>query len=297
VVRKFSPLQAMCRRLRLPEVELMGVLNLTPDSFSDGGLLSPDQALAKALRLVDEGAQWIDLGAESTRPGAQAVSERDELDRLMPVLRRLAPLKQKQAFRISVDSMKPAVMAAALNEGADMLNDVNGFRAEGAWAIAVQAPRICLMHMQGQPASMQEAPDYPESEGGVVRMVRDFFECQLQCGVKHGLDLSKVVLDPGIGFGKLFEHNLILLRSLRLLSRYDFHAIPFPLIVGLSRKRFIGEITGKATADRDPGSIGGALAAASLGASIIRVHHVGATVDALRVYGCLMDNPTSQEGV
>ncbi|NBU00013.1 MAG: dihydropteroate synthase, partial [Betaproteobacteria bacterium] len=222
----------MCRRLRLPEVELMGVLNLTPDSFSDGGLLSPDQALAKALRLVDEGAQWIDLGAESTRPGAQAVSERDELDRLMPVLRRLAPLKQKQAFRISVDSMKPAVMAAALNEGADMLNDVNGFRAEGAWAIAVQAPRICLMHMQGQPASMQEAPDYPESEGGVVRMVRDFFECQLQCGVKHGLDLSKVVLDPGIGFGKLFEHNLILLRSLRLLSRYDFHAMPFPLLVG-----------------------------------------------------------------
>ncbi|MFN4964356.1 MAG: dihydropteroate synthase, partial [Burkholderiales bacterium] len=247
-------------------------MNLTPDSFSDGGLLSPDQALAKALRLVDEGAQWIDLGAESTRPGAQAVSERDELDRLMPVLRRLAPLKQKQAFRISVDSMKPAVMAAALNEGADMLNDVNGFRAEGAWAIAVQAPRICLMHMQGQPASMQVAPDYPETEGGVVRMVRDFFERQLQCGVKHGLDLSKVVLDPGIGFGKLFEHNLILLRSLRLLSRYDFHVTPFPLLVGLSRKRFIGEITGKATADRDPGSIGGALAAARLGASILRVH-------------------------
>jgi dihydropteroate synthase len=192
--------------------------------------------------------------------------------------------------------MKPAVMAAALNEGADMLNDVNGFRAEGAWAIAVQAPRICLMHMQGQPASMQEAPDYPETEGGVVRMVRDFFERQLQCGVKHGLDLSKVVLDPGIGFGKLFEHNLILLRSLRLLSRYDFHVTPFPLLVGLSRKRFIGEITGKATADRDPGSIGGALAAARLGASILRVHHVGATVDALRVYGCLMDNPTSQEG-
>jgi dihydropteroate synthase len=192
--------------------------------------------------------------------------------------------------------MKPAVMAAALNEGADMLNDVNGFRSEGAWAIAVQAPRICLMHMQGQPASMQDAPDYPESEGGVVGMVRGFFERQLQCGVKHGIDLSKVVLDPGIGFGKLFEHNLILLRSLRLLSRYDFHPTPFPLLVGLSRKRFIGEITGKATADRDPGSIGGALAAASLGASIIRVHHVGATVDALRVYGCLMDNPTSQEG-
>lgn len=286
----------MCRRLRLPEVEVMGVLNLTPDSFSDGGPLSTDQALAKALMLVDEGAQWIDLGAESTRPGAQAVSEREELDRLMPVLRRLAPLKQKQAFRISVDSMKPAVMAAALNEGADMLNDVNGFRSEGAWAIAVQAPRICLMHMQGQPASMQDAPDYPESEGGVVGTVRGFFERQLQCGVKHGLDLSKVVLDPGIGFGKLFEHNRALLRSLRLLSRYDFHPTPFPLLVGLSRKRFIGEITGKATADRDPGSIGGALAAASLGASIIRVHHVGATVDALRVYGCLMDNPTSQEG-
>lgn len=286
----------MCRRLRLPEVEVMGVLNLTPDSFSDGGPLSTDQALAKALMLVDEGAQWIDLGAESTRPGAQAVSEREELDRLMPVLRRLAPLKQKQAFRISVDSMKPAVMAAALNEGADMLNDVNGFRSEGAWAIAVQAPRICLMHMQGQPASMQDAPDYPESEGGVVGTVRGFFERQLQCGVKQGLDLSKVVLDPGIGFGKLFEHNRALLRSLRLLSRYDFHPTPFPLLVGLSRKRFIGEITGKATADRDPGSIGGALAAASLGASIIRVHHVGATVDALRVYGCLMDNPTSQEG-
>ena len=286
----------MCRRLRLPEVEVMGVLNLTPDSFSDGGPLSTDQALAKALMLVDEGAQWIDLGAESTRPGAQAVSEREELDRLMPVLRRLAPLKQKQAFRISVDSMKPAVMAAALNEGADMLNDVNGFRSEGAWAIAVQAPRICLMHMQGQPASMQDAPDYPESEGGVVGTVRGFFERQLQCGVKQGLDLSKVVLDPGIGFGKLFEHNRALLRSLRLLSRYNFHPTPFPLLVGLSRKRFIGEITGKATADRDPGSIGGALAAASLGASIIRVHHVGATVDALRVYGCLMDNPTSQEG-
>ncbi|MFM1940735.1 MAG: dihydropteroate synthase [Pseudomonadota bacterium] len=296
MVRKSSPHQAMCRRPRLPEVEVMGVLNLTPDSFSDGGPLSTDQALAKALMLVDEGAQWIDLGAESTRPGAQAVSEREELDRLMPVLRRLAPLKQKQAFRISVDSMKPAVMAAALNEGADMLNDVNGFRSEGAWEIAVQAPRICLMHMQGQPASMQDAPEYPESKGGVVGMVRGFFERQLHCGVKHGLDLSKVVLDPGIGFGKLFEHNRALLRSLRLLSRYDFHPTPFPLLVGLSRKRFIGEITGKATADRDPGSIGGALAAASLGASIIRVHHVGATVDALRVYGCLMDNPTSQQG-
>lgn len=268
-------------------LEVMGVMNLTPDSFSDGGLSSPDEALAKALKLVADGAHWIDLGAESTRPGAQAVSERGELDRLMPVLRRLAPLKQRLGFRISVDSMKPAVMAAALQEGADMLNDVNGFRAEGAWPIAVQAPRICLMHMQGQPASMQDAPHYPESEGGVVGLVRRFFEEQLRLGLSHGLDVNRVVLDPGIGFGKLFEHNLALLRSLGLLSRYSLHDGSLPLLIGLSRKRFIGELTGKAIAERDPGSIGGALAAASLGASMLRVHNVAATVDALKVYGAL----------
>jgi dihydropteroate synthase len=269
-------------------VEVMGVINLTPDSFSDGGSLSPDAALAKALRLIDEGAQWIDLGAESTRPGAQAVSEHEELKRLMPVLKRLVHHKRKRPFRISIDSMKPAVMAAALHEGADMLNDVNGFRADGAWQLAVEAPRLCLMHRQGEAATMQDAPHYPETEGGVVGVVRGFFEDRLRVGLSHGLDLKKVVLDPGIGFGKLFEHNRALLQSLSLLSRYSLHHEPFPLLIGLSRKRFIGEITGKAIAERDPGSIGGALAAASLGASILRVHNVAATVDALKVYGALM---------
>lgn len=270
--------------------EVMGVLNVTPDSFSDGGFRTVDESVARALSMVEEGASWIDLGAESTRPGAAPVSETEELDRLIPVLSRLATYKQHTAdkqrvnFKISVDSMKPAVMAAALDEGADMLNDVNGFRAPGAWAVAVRAASICLMHMRGRPETMQRAPDYAADEGGVVGAVRRFFQDQLALGMSHGLDPRRVILDPGIGFGKTTEHNLALLHDLSTFSRLDHHECRFPVLVGMSRKQLIGDITGKPVSERMAGSVGAALAAYANGASILRVHDVGATVDALKVY-------------
>jgi len=269
--------------------EVMGVLNLTPDSFSDGGLLPPDESLARARRMLEQGADWIDPGAESTRPGASPVPVHVELDRLMPVLSLLAAHKRKRAFKISVDTMKPAVMAAALEAGADLLNDVNGFRAEAAWPVAVQAPGICIVHMQGVPLNMQDAPQYQGEGSAVINVVRDFFCNQLQAGLSYGLDPSKVLVDPGIGFGKDQGHNLELLDALPLLSRLPGFELSFPVLVGLSRKRLIGEITGKALADRDAGSIGGALAAYALGASILRVHDVAGTVDALRVYRRFID--------
>jgi len=269
-------------------VEVMGVLNLTPDSFSDGGFRSPDESVALALNMVQQGAAWIDIGAESTRPGAKPVSESEELDRLMPVLAMLAKHKADARFKISVDSMKPAVMAAALSQGADLLNDVNGFRAPGAWSVAVRAPRICLVHMRGMPSDMQRSPDYPAAEGGVLGLVRQFFADQLRQGLAHGLDPERVMLDPGIGFGKTTRHNLLLLSALGALSTLDGHQTRFPVLVGLSRKQLIGDITGKPVSARDAGSIGGALAAVAKGASVVRVHDVGATVDALKVYARIM---------
>jgi len=308
-------------------VEVMAIVNLTPDSFAGDGHMRPisaqgvesagqavDTAVQHALRAAELGAAWVDLGAESSRPGAIPVSEDQELQRLVPVLRTLARERARRStrtFRISVDTMKPAVMAKALDEGADMLNDVNGFRAPGAWPVAVQAARICMVHMLGTPRTMQYNPTYPDSYAayraptgpasyppryapsafsantdGVVDAVRLFLAERIDEGCRFGLDPARVVVDPGIGFGKTLEHNLMLMQAVHRLQwpHPDRPDRKYPVLIGASRKRMIGELTGKPVEQRCAGSIGAAIAASEAGASILRVHDVDATVDALRVY-------------
>jgi len=297
----------------------MAIVNLTPDSFSGDGFLSPSRGLARiddsgsgqvgrwvdaavgyALDAVSLGAVWIDLGAESSRPGAVPLSEAEEISRLRPVLQMLVEERSRRRrespgidFRISVDTMKPAVMVLALDEGADMLNDVNAFRAPGAWQVAVHAPRICIVHMLGSPQTMQESPDYPGAEGGVLGAVRRFLALHIDEACRHGVNPARIVVDPGIGFGKTLEHNLCLLRSLAAIQRPQ-DSMPdqaYPVLLGVSRKRMIGEITGKPLHQRCAGSIGAAIAAFEAGASFLRVHDVGETIDALRVYSACRSKP------
>jgi dihydropteroate synthase len=249
----------------------MGVVNVTPDSFSDGGrFLDPAAAIAQAHKLVDEGADLIDLGAESSRPGAAAVvSAEEELRRLLPVLQGLRELP------LSVDTVKPEVMRVALAEGAAMINDINALRAPGALAaVAAADAAVCLMHMQGSPGTMQEHPSYTD----VVAEVKAFLRERIDSVCAAGIALERVVVDPGFGFGKTLEHNLELLRRLR-----EFAALGVPLLAGWSRKSSLGKITGKPADDRLAASIAAALIAAQNGAAILRVHDVAATRDALAV--------------
>ncbi len=251
----------------------MGVVNVTPDSFSDGGrFLDPAAAIAHARKLIDEGADLIDLGAESSRPGAAAVvSAEEELRRLLPVLRGLrdAPVP------LSVDTVKPEVMRIALSEGAVMINDINALRAPGAvTAVAASDAAVCLMHMQGSPGTMQQQPSYAD----VVAEVKAFLLERIESVCAAGIALERVVVDPGFGFGKTLEHNLALLRHLR-----EFAALGVPLLAGWSRKSSLGKITGKPADDRLAASIAAALIAAQNGAAILRVHDVAATRDALAV--------------
>lgn len=297
----------------------MAVVNLTPDSFSGDGFLGAsrkparpedsgcghrrhwvDAAVGHALHAARLGAAWIDLGAESSRPGALPLSEAEEIARLRPVLKTLAEERARSRrappgidFRISVDTMKPAVMELALHEGADMLNDVNAFRALGAWQVAVQAPRICIVHMLGSPQTMQESPDYPDMQGGVLGAVRHFLAGRIEEARQRGVDPARIVVDPGIGFGKTLHHNLCLLRSVAAIQRPQ-DSVPdeaYPVLIGVSRKRMIGEITGKPVHQRCAGSIGAAIAAVEAGASFLRVHDVGETIDALRVYSACRSKP------
>jgi dihydropteroate synthase len=251
----------------------MGVVNVTPDSFSDGGrFLEPAAAIAHALRLIEDGADLLDLGAESSRPGAAAVvSAEEELRRLLPVLRGLrdAPVP------LSVDTNKPEVMRAALAEGASMINDINALRAPGALAaVAAVDAGVCLMHMQGTPGTMQRNPVY----GDVVAEVGDFLLERVHAACAAGISLQRICIDPGFGFGKTLEHNLELLRRLR-----EFDALGVPLLAGWSRKSSLGAITGKPAGDRLAASIAAALIAAQNGAGILRVHDVAATRDAISV--------------
>ena len=251
----------------------MGVLNITPDSFSDGGrFLDPGAAIAHAHELTEQGADLIDVGAESSRPGAAAVVSADEeLRRLLPVLRGLRDV----SVPLSVDTVKPEVMRAALAEGASMINDINALRAEGAIAVvADSAAAVCLMHMQGTPGSMQKNPSYDN----VVAEVRSFLRERVEAARAGGIAAARIVVDPGFGFGKTLEHNLELLRSLR-----DFNALGVPLLAGWSRKSSLGAITGKPADARMAASIAAALIAAQNGAAILRVHDVAATRDALLV--------------
>jgi dihydropteroate synthase len=265
-------------RLSLGRPLIMGVVNVTPDSFSDGGrFLDPAAAIAQAHKLVEEGADLIDLGAESSRPGAAAVvSAEEELRRLLPVLQGLRDLP------LSVDTVKPEVMRVALSEGAAMINDINALRAPGALdAVAAADAAVCLMHMQGSPGTMQEHPSYTD----VVAEVKAFLQERIDSVCAAGIALERVVIDPGFGFGKTLEHNLELLRRLR-----EFAALGVPLLAGWSRKSSLGKITGKPADDRLAASIAAALIAAQNGAAILRVHDVAATRDALAVLAAVEKN-------
>jgi dihydropteroate synthase len=252
---------------------VMGVINVTPDSFHDGGrFAAPADAIAHALRLVDEGADLLDLGGESTRPGAAPVSPDEELARVLPVLEAV----RDAGVPISIDTRHPEVMRAVLAAGAAMINDVNALRAPGAIeAVVGTDASVCLMHMQGEPRTMQQAPRY----GDVVAEVTAFLQERIDACVAAGIDLGRIVVDPGFGFGKRLEDNVALARALPELARLA------PVLVGFSRKSMIGALTGRAaTADRLAGSLAAALSAARAGAAIVRVHDVAATRDALAVW-------------
>jgi len=266
-------LQLPQRRLSLDAPLVMGVLNLTPDSFSDGGRhADPQAALARARQMVGEGARILDVGGESTRPGAAAVSEAEELDRVLPLV---AAIRRELDVVISIDTMKPAVMREACRAGAEIINDVNALRAESA----VEAARdcgaaICLMHMQGEPRTMQQAPRYTD----VVTEVAEFLRQRMAACAQAGIAAERLVLDPGFGFGKTLEHNLALLGRVDALL-----GLGRPLLVGLSRKSMFGQLLGARVDERLHGSLAAAVVAAWQGAKIIRAHDVRATVEALAV--------------
>ncbi len=252
---------------------IMGIINATPDSFSDGGQFDrPELALQHAEQMVKAGVDILDIGGESTRPGAEPVAEAQELARVIPIIE---ILRQRLDTPISIDTMKPGVMQAAVEAGARMINDVNGLRQEHALETAadLQVP-VCVMHMQGDPITMQQQPRYRS----VVDEVMDFFQTRMQQCNAAGIQAEHLILDPGFGFGKTLQHNLELLAALPKLAKLA------PLLVGISRKSMLGTITGRQQAnDRVAASIAAAVLAADRGAAIVRVHDVQETVDALRV--------------
>lgn len=255
---------------------VMAILNVTPDSFSGNGQLpARDQVLAQAEAAIAAGADMLDIGGESTRPGAQAVSEQEELDRVIPVLEALHDWN----VALSVDTMKPAVMREAIRVGVDMINDVNGFLAPGAVdAVANSQTGLCVMHMQGEPRSMQANPWYAD----VVNEVADFLNQRVNELTQAGVSEERILLDPGFGFGKSFEHNQALFQALPLLC-----AESLPVLVGVSRKSMLGQITGRDVHQRGAASVSAALMAAQAGAAFVRVHDVAETVDALKVWQSL----------
>lgn len=257
--------------LRTPRV--MGVLNITPDSFSDGGdFFAPDAALRRGEQMVVEGADIVDVGGESTRPGAAAVDEAHELERVVPVI---AALAKRLPVPISIDTSKPAVMRAAADAGATLINDVRALRAPGALAMAASLGLpVCLMHMQGEPRTMQAEPAY----GDVVGEVRAFLAERIAACAAAGLGPERLLIDPGFGFGKRLAHNLQLLARLA-----DLADLGPPLLVGLSRKSMLGALTGRPVGERLAAGLAAAVIAACNGARILRVHDVAATVDALKV--------------
>ncbi len=261
----------------LDEPVVMGVLNVTPDSFFDGGRhADPGAALDRALQMVEEGAAIIDVGGESTRPGAAAVSATEEIQRVVPVIERIAA---RVSVPLSVDTSKPEVMRAAVEAGAQMINDVRALALPGALeAAAASGAAVCLMHMQGEPSDMQRDPRYAD----VVAELKDFLAGRVEAAVAAGIALERICVDPGIGFGKRPEHNLELIRH---LDRLADPAIP--VLVGVSRKSLLGIITGRPAAERLVGSVVLAALCAERGARILRVHDVAPTVDALKVLGAL----------
>jgi dihydropteroate synthase len=261
------------RTLDLSQPVVMGVVNVTPDSFSDGGrFFSVEAAVAHGVRLAEEGAALIDVGGESTRPGAEPVGAKEELERVIPVIERL---RAATTAIISVDTSKAEVMRAARAAGAGLINDVRALREPGTLAAAAASGcAVCLMHMQGEPLTMQHAPSYAD----VVGEVRAFLAGRVAESIAAGLTPERLAVDPGFGFGKTLEHNLALLRRLGELA-----ADGPPVLVGLSRKSMLGTLTGRAAGERVYGSVALAVIAALNGARIIRAHDVAATVEALKV--------------
>ncbi len=269
-------------KLECPAV--MGILNVTPDSFSDGGrFAAPLAALRHAERMANEGAAIIDVGGESTRPGADAVSEQQEIDRVIPVIE---ALRGAVDVPISVDTSKPGVMRAAAAAGAAMINDIRALRADGALAAAaeLQLP-VCLMHMQGQPRTMQQDPHYDD----VVREVTEFLSDRVTQCVHAGLSRDLIIVDPGFGFGKLPQDNIELLANLRQLQD-----IGVPILIGVSRKSTLGTICNRDVDERLSASLSAAVLAFERGAKIVRAHDVAETIDALRIAQAVIESEKSE---
>lgn len=259
----------------------MGIVNVTPDSFSDGGQHQQrDAAFAHAQQLIDEGADIIDIGGESTRPGASPVSEQEELDRVLPVIKGL----RGASVPISIDTLKPTVMRAAIAAGAQMVNDINALQNRDAMAVVAQNNvAVCLMHKQGNPQTMQVQPQYQN----VVSEVSEFLRARIIAAEAAGIPRNRIVIDPGFGFGKSLAHNLALLRELNKLTE-----LGVPLLAGLSRKSMLGALTGQPVTERLAASMAAALIAVQRGANIVRVHDVKATVDALKILNAMNESKT-----
>lgn len=267
------------KHLDFSQARVMGILNVTPDSFSDGGRFTcVDSAMQQARQMVEEGASIIDVGGESTRPGAQPVDEQQELERVLPVVERIA---RELDVIISVDTSKGGVMREAIAAGAHMINDVQALKAAHALdtAAQLQVP-VCLMHMQGEPRTMQSQPQYQD----VTVDVRSFLQERIQACIAAGIRQEQIIVDPGFGFGKALQHNLALFKNLP-----EFVDLGCPVLVGVSRKSMIGSILDMPVEKRLSGSLGLAALAVWLGASIIRAHDVAATVQAIRVVQAVRD--------
>ena len=269
------------RRFTLgPRVWLMGVLNVTPDSFSDGGAYrDPGRAIDHGQALAAEGADIIDVGGESTRPGARPVPEDEEMARVIPVVRALRP---RIPALISVDTTKAAVARAALDAGADIVNDTSALRADPAMAgvVAAAGAGLVLMHMQGTPLTMQDSPHYDDLMGEIL----GFLDERVRAAAAAGIPAERVIVDPGIGFGKTFEHNLEILRG-----QGTFRRLGRPLLVGISRKAFLGRITGRPAAERLEATIAAAVLSVERGADILRVHDVGPVAQAVRTAEAIVE--------
>ncbi len=265
-------------RFELTNPLVMGILNLTPDSFFDGGRYSTlKHAVVRARQMMDEGAAIIDVGGESTRPGALPVTPQEEKQRVLPVIEALVAL----SIPVSVDTRQPSVMQAAIVAGVDMINDISALQTEDALRQIAEADvAVCLMHMQGAPSTMQREPSYQDIVMEVMRYLAD----RVAVAVAAGIERKRLVVDPGFGFGKNLTHNLVLLRHLS-----SFRGLDVPLLAGLSRKSMLGQITGRDVAARLPASLAAVLAAVANGANIVRVHDVAATRDALMVWRAVED--------
>ncbi|KPK11353.1 MAG: dihydropteroate synthase [Acidithiobacillales bacterium SG8_45] len=279
-----AALECRGRVVDLNRIAVMGILNITPDSFSDGGVfIDVDKAIQRALDMSQQGAAIIDIGGESTRPGASAVSVQEELDRVLPVIEAIVP---EISIPVSIDTSKAEVMRAAIGAGAGLINDVNALQAGGALKAASESgAAVCLMHMRGEPRTMQENPEYTN----VVAEISEFLHARIDAAINAGIPREKIVIDPGFGFGKTLEHNLELLRELRQLQD-----LRVPVLAGLSRKSMIGMALGLPVEKRLQASVALALIAVQNGAKIVRVHDVAETVEAIRMWEAVYPDSTGQ---